>query len=137
MRSAARLVVSSFLACVVAFGQNQHFLYICDLANNCYPIDTSVRGGLRFEDYKITNPAAVQFDPQQRLKELAALGPSTANTLCAAPPTFTTPAPTITFRNDSVQAQIYYVAPAASFSPSEFMDVQFADFTASNGYTSQ
>jgi hypothetical protein len=29
---------------------------------------------VRYDDYKVTNPAAVQFDPAQRLSELAALG---------------------------------------------------------------
>ena len=57
MRSAAAAVVSSLLGCVAAFGQSQHFLYICDLVNgstDCYSIDTSVMGGVRFDDYKVT-----------------------------------------------------------------------------------
>ncbi|MGA7237004.1 MAG: hypothetical protein WBY44_15060 [Bryobacteraceae bacterium] len=35
--------------------------------------------GGTFEDYKVTNSVAIQFDLAQRLKELAALGTSTAN----------------------------------------------------------
>ncbi len=70
-------------------------------------IDRSVMGGLRFEDYKVVNPAAVQFDPAQRLKELTALGTATADALCDAPLSFTAPAPTVTFRSDSVVAQIF------------------------------
>ncbi len=137
MRRAVGAVLSVLLACVVSSAQNQQSLYVCDLENNCYPIDTSVMGGIRFEDYRVTNPAAVQFDPAQRLKELAALGPSTAATFCAAPPVFTTPAPAITFDTNNVQAQIYYTpATPASLAPLEFMDVHFTNFTASNGYTS-
>jgi hypothetical protein len=93
-------------------------------------------GGLRFEDYRVTNPAAVQFDAAQRAKELSAIGSATAATLCKAPPAFTGSAATITFDKSSVVAQIYWKAPAASFSPSEFMDVQFSNFSTSNGYTS-
>jgi hypothetical protein len=100
-------------------------------------VDSSVMGGVRFEDYKVTNPTAVQFDPAQRLKELEVLGASTADTMCQAPPSFTTPAPTITFDPTSVTAQIYWV-PVGPIdnSPFEFMDVQFSNFTASNGYSS-
>jgi hypothetical protein len=141
MNKVIGVVVSSLLGCALAFGQSQHTVEVCGLdpdgTVNCHLADSSVMGGVRFEDYKITNPAAVQFDPAQRLKELAALGASITNTLCAAPQkVFTIPAPTITFDKNSVQARIYYVTPTASFTPSEFMDVQFSNFTASNGYTS-
>jgi len=94
-------------------------------------------GGLKYEDYKVTNPAAVQFDPARRMKELAALGLSNADALCAAPPIFTTPAPTITFDKTTVVGQIYWVPVGpGDNSPFEFMDVQFSNFAASNGFTS-
>jgi hypothetical protein len=140
-------VLLPFVVCAMASAQSYHFLDICGLppsgyippngSPDCHFIDTSVMGGIRFEDYKITNPAAVQFDPAQRVKELAAMGPAIAATMSAAPPAFTTPTPTIAFNNSSVQAQIYYRPQAGSAgSDMEFMDVQFSNFTASNGYTS-
>jgi uncharacterized protein (TIGR03437 family) len=135
MRSAVAAVALGFLVC--GTGQSQHVLFICDLVNGCYGINTSLMGGLRFEDYRVTNPAAVQFDPAQRQQELAAMGSSNAATLCKAPPAFTGPAPTITFDKSTVEAQVYWITPAASFSPSEYMDVQFSNLTTSNGYTSQ
>jgi hypothetical protein len=57
--------------------------------------------------------------------------------MCEVPPSFTSPAPTITFNKTTVTAQIYWVTPVASFSPSEFMDVQFSSFATSNGFASQ
>jgi uncharacterized protein (TIGR03437 family) len=142
MNNLSGAIVSSLLACIALCGQSQHTVQICGLplANNvvnCYLQDSSTIGGVRYEDYKVTNPLAVQFDPAQRLKELAALGTSNTDTMCEAPPIITSPAPTITFDKTNVVAQIYWVTPVASFSPSEFMDVQFSSFTASNGYTSQ
>jgi hypothetical protein len=137
-----RALVSSLLSCIAVYGQSQHTVWVCDITsvnnvNDCYFLDTSTIGGLKFEDYKVTNPTAIQFDPALRLKELAALGPSTAATLCQAQllSPFTDPAPSITFSN--VKAQIYWRAPVPTFNfPIEFMDVQFTDFKASNGYTS-
>ena len=132
------------LACLVLSAQSRHTVEVCDLylatdVNHpyCDFRDSATIGGLRFEDYKVTNPTAIQFDPAQRMKELAALGTSTANTLCEAPPAFTTPAPTITFDKSSVVGQIYWV-PVGPLdnAPFEFMDVQFSNFTASNGYAS-
>jgi uncharacterized protein (TIGR03437 family) len=136
MKNAIGALISSVLACVAACGQSQHTVWVCD-ALDCHFIDSSVMGGLRFEDYKVTNPTAVEFDPAQRLKELASLGPSTAETLCAAPPVFTTPAPTIGFDKSAVQAQIYFSPemPTRGY-PLEFMDVQFTNFTTSDGYSS-
>jgi hypothetical protein len=66
--------------------------------NDCYFLDTSTIGGMKFEDYNVTNPAAALFDSTLRLKELAALGSSTAATLCQAQSQtpFTDPAPSIT-----------------------------------------
>jgi hypothetical protein len=138
VKSGFGAVIGGLLTCVTVCGQGPHTVWVCDTfdGSDCHMVDSSVMQGLRFEDYKVTNPTAVQFDPAQRVKELAALGTSAEGTLCEAPASFTTPAPTITFGADSVQAQIFYMTPAASFSPSEFMDVQFANFTASNGYTS-
>jgi hypothetical protein len=85
-------------------------------------------GGLRFEDYKVTNPRAIQFDPLTRSAELAQVGSAAAQLMSKAPPAFTSPAPTVTFGN--VQAQIWYDGVGQS------LDVQFDTFTASNGYAS-
>jgi hypothetical protein len=108
MKTAFGAAVIGFLACVVAGGQSQHTVPICGLpqSSNCYLQDSSTIGGLRYEDYKVTNPLAVQFDPAQRLRELSALGTSTTDTMCKTPPVFTSPAPTITFDKTSVAAQI-------------------------------
>jgi hypothetical protein len=138
------VMVSGLLACALGFGQTPHFVWSCALSptdpndtTDCHSVDTTVMGGVRFDDYRVTNPSAVQFDPALRLKELTALEPSNAAALCAAPPTFIAPAPTITFDQSSVVGQIYWTNPTASFTPSEFMDVQFANLKASNGFTSQ
>ena len=139
MKITLAAAVTGLLGCIVVCGQSPHTVWVCDTfdGSDCHMVDSSVMGGLRFEDFKVTNPAAVQFDPAQRLKELAALGTSTADTMCQAPPSFTTPAPTITFDPTTVVAQIYWV-PVGPIdnSPFEFMDVQFSNFTASNGYSS-
>lgn len=139
MKVALGAVVTGLLASVAVSGQSPHTVWVCDTfdGSDCHLVDSSVMGGLRFEDFKVTNPTAVQFDPAQRLKELAALGASTADTMCQAPAAFITPAPTITFDPSTVVAQIYWVpvGPVDS-SPFEFMDVQFSNFTASNGYSS-
>ena len=130
---------TGFLGCAVVSGQSPHTVWVCDTfdGSDCHMVDSSIMGGVRFEDYKVTNPTAVQFDPAQRLKELAALGSATADTLCAAPPSFSTPAPTITFDPSTVVGQIYWVPVGpVDNSPFEFMDVQFSNFTASNGYSS-
>ncbi len=139
MKIALGAAVSGLMACFLVCGQSQHTVWVCDTFNgsDCHLADSSVMGGLRYEDYKVTNPAAVQFDPTQRVQELAALGTSTADTLCQDPPSFTTPAPTITFDKTTVVGQIYWVPVGpVDNSPFEFMDVQFSNFTASNGYTS-
>lgn len=125
------------LACAAASGQSR--VTVCDITavNNvtdCYSLNTSKIGGLKFEDYKVTNPSAVQFDPAVRLKELAALGPSTAAILCGTLPEFISPAPTITFDTTKVQAQIY--SNTTPFARLQFVDAQFTDFRASNGYSS-
>jgi hypothetical protein len=83
-------VISGLLACVVVCGQNRHTVDVCDITavnnvNDCYYLDSSTIGRLKLEDYKVTNPSAVQFDPAMRQKELAALGASTAATLCQNP----------------------------------------------------
>lgn len=143
MKNRSGATVSALLGCIALCAQQtQHTVQICGLpvspnVANCYLQDSSTIGGLRYEDYKVTNPLATQFDPAQRWNELVALGTSNTDTMCEAPPVFTSPAPAITFDKNSVVAQIYWVTPVASFSPSEFMDVQFSNFTASNGYTSQ
>src|ERR1035438_7097313 len=97
MRVAALALLFFALGCISASGQSQHEVWVCDTfdGSDCHMVDSSVLGGVRYEDYKVTNPAAVQFDPGQRLTELAALGASTADALCESPPTFTIPAPTI------------------------------------------
>ena len=136
MKYGLRVFVSGFLACFGASAQTPYHVEICDWTG-CQYVDSSVMGGVRYEDYKVTNPTAVQFDPAQRLNELAALGSSLADTLCQAPPTFTTPAPTIAFDPTTVVAQIYWVPVGpADGAPFEFMDVQFSNFAASNGFTS-
>ena len=84
MKIALGAAVSGLMACFLVCGQSQHTVWVCDTFNgsDCHLVDSSVMGGLRYEDYKVTNPAAVQFDPTQRVQELAALGTSTADTLC-------------------------------------------------------
>ena len=113
------------LLCAVASGQTTHRAQVCGLSG-CYFINSSYMGGLRFEDYRVTNPKAIQFDPMTRSAELAQLRSSTTQSMCQAPPVFSSPAPTITF-ND-VQAKISYDGVGQS------LDVQFSAFTASNGY---
>lgn len=139
MKTVLRAAVAGLLACVVVWGQGPHTVWVCDTpdGSDCHMVDSSIMAGVRFEDYKVTNPAAVQFDPAQRVQELAALGTSTADALCESAPSFTTPAPTISFDKGSVLAQAYWVpiGPADNL-PFEFVDVQFSSFTASNGYTS-
>ena len=80
-------LISGLLACIVVCGQNRRTVDVCDITavnnvNDCYYLDASTIGRLKLEDYKVTNPSAVQFDPAMRQKELIALGPSTAATLC-------------------------------------------------------
>jgi uncharacterized protein (TIGR03437 family) len=138
MKIALGAAASAVLACVVVCGQSQHTVWVCDTpdGSDCHMVDSSVMGGVRFEDYKIANPTAVQFDPAQRVKELEGLGTSKADALCGSPSIFASPAPTITFNAGSVQAQIFYRTPSASFSPSEFVYVEFTNFRASNGFSS-
>ena len=134
-----RVVVLGFLACVGVLAQTTHQVWVCDTpdGSDCHMFDSSVMGGLRYEDYSVTNPTAIQFDPAQRLAALAALGTSTSDSMCAAPPAFPSPAPTVTFDKTTVMGQIYWVPVGPSDnSPFEFMDVQFSNFAASNGYTS-
>ena len=109
MKTAFGAAVIGFLACVAVRGQGGHTVSICEnnLGTNCYLQDSSTIGAVRYEDYKVTNPLAVQFDPAQRLKELPVLGTSTTDTMRKTPPVFTSPAPTITFDKTSVVAQIY------------------------------
>lgn len=137
-KSLARISGLGLLAALPLFGQpTLHTVQVCDVTGaNCYDFDSSKIGGLRFEDYKVTNPAAVQFDPAIRLKELAALG-SNASTMCQTSATFVGQAPSITFDKTSVVGQIYWVPVGPSDgNPFEFMDVQFKNFTASNGFSS-
>ena len=133
-------IVSGLLAPMALFGQvTENTVQVCGLpvgSPNCYALDSAAIGRVRHEDYKVTNPSAIQFDPAQRLKELAALGTANTDIMCQAPATYTSPAPTITFDKTSVVAQIYWSTPALSSSPSEFVDIQFSNFTASNGFTS-
>jgi hypothetical protein len=145
MNKLAGALVSGFLACTAVCGQVPHLVSICDVTDaidtardiDCYSVNSSTIGGLRFEDYKVTNPTAVQFDPAVRLKELAALGPSITSILCQTPLGFADPPPTITFDKNTVKGQIYWVPVGPSDgNPFEFMDVQFSNFTASNGYSS-
>jgi len=140
MKNVGLALVSSLLASVPLFGQ--HTVVNCGLPNNpnpdCYLQESGSIGRLRFEDYKVTNPLAVQFDPAQRAKELAALDPANVDLMCrASANAYTLPAPSITFDKASVVARIFWQTPDTSSSPSEFMDVQFSNFTASNGFTSK
>lgn len=140
MKNVRVAIVSALLASVALCGQ--HTVINCGLPNNpnpdCYLQDSATIGGVRYEDYKVTNPLAVQFDPVQRSQELAALGTANADIMCQVPlASYTLPAPSITFDKTSVVAQIYWRTPDTSSSPSEFMDVQFSNFTASNGFTSK
>jgi hypothetical protein len=75
MKVALGAVVTGLLASVAVSGQSPHTVWVCDTfdGSDCHLVDSSVMGGLRFEDFKVTNPTAVQFDPAQRLKELAAI----------------------------------------------------------------
>ena len=142
--SSLKVLPCGILLSVVLLGQQTpHLVWSCAPKSNdindttdCYPVDASVMGGIRFEDYKVADPSAVEFDPAMRLKELTMLGPSTAAAVCAAQPTFIPPAPTIEFDPNSVVARIYWTDPTANFTPSQFMDVQFSNFRASNGFTS-
>ena len=144
MKSLAVKVVLWGLFAAVSFGQQTpHLVWSCAPKSNdindttdCYPVNASIMGGIRFEDYKVSNPSAVEFDPAIRMQELTMFGPSTAAAVCAAPPTFVPPAPTITFDPGSVVAQIYWKDPTANFTPSQFLDVQFTNFKASNGFAS-
>jgi uncharacterized protein (TIGR03437 family) len=127
------------LACVVASGQSRPAVSICDITavnnvNDCYFLDTSKIGALKFEDYKVTNPVAIPFDLSVRQKQLAALGADITATLCQMQPAFADPAPTITFNKTNVKAQIYQRTTGVG--PVEFVDAQFTDFMASNGYSS-
>lgn len=139
MKRFVEALVLTSITYIWAAAQNQHSVYVCDTFNgsDCHMVDSTVMGGVRFEDYKVTNPAAVQFDPSQRVQELAALGTTTADALCDSPPSFTTPAPTIKFDTSSVQTNVYWVpvGPADNL-PFEFMDVQFSGLTVSNGFSS-
>jgi hypothetical protein len=73
MRYARRVVVSGFLGCLSALAQTTHQVEVCDWAG-CQFIDSSVMGGVHFEEFRVTNPAAVQFDPAQRLKRAYCFG---------------------------------------------------------------
>jgi hypothetical protein len=125
------------LVCMTASGQSQHSARVCNTldGSDCYLIDTSVMGGLRFEDYRVSSPTSIQFDPARRLTELAAMGPAVAKTLCAASPVaeFVNTAPTITFSD--VRAQIREVALPSGMTI-EFLEVLFANLSTSEGYTS-
>jgi uncharacterized protein (TIGR03437 family) len=140
MKNLPATLVTGMLASVALFGQ--HTVLNCGLPNNpkpdCFTQDSATIGGIRYEDYRVTNPLAVQFDPVQRSKQLAALDPANVDLMCRVPSaSYTLPAPSITFDKTSVVAQIYWQTPANSSSPSEFMDVQVSNFTASNGFTSK
>src|SRR4051812_35003327 len=108
MNNPLRTLISGLLGCMAVCAQSQRTVQVCDLTDgkngtDCYFLDSSKIAGLRIEDYKVANPAAVQFDPAVRLKELAALGPSTTATLCLAarPPALVGQVPSITFDKTS------------------------------------
>jgi hypothetical protein len=134
------IILSAGLMGVVAvFGQSEPTVTVCDLTNtlnveDCYNLDTSAIGGLKIEDYKVINSSAIQFDPAVRLQELSALGTADSDALCETPPAFIGAPPTITFDPTSVKAQIY--ENTTGIGPLEFVDAEFNNFTASNGYSS-
>jgi hypothetical protein len=139
MRHLDNILILGLVVCIAAWGQSRPSVSVCDITavnnvNDCYFLDTSKIGGLKFEGYKVTNPAAISFDLSVRLKELAALGPDITAALCQTLPTFTDPAPTITFNKTNVKGQIYQRTTGVG--PLEFVDAQFTDFKASNGYSS-
>ncbi len=130
------------LAALAVSGQELQSVQVCDLTavNNvtdCYYYNTSSVGALKLKDYRITNPATVLFDPAVRLKELAAIGAASTDAMCHTPPAFAGSPPSITFDKATVTGQIYWVPLGpANGDPFEFMDVQFSNFTASNGFSS-
>jgi hypothetical protein len=117
-----------------------HQAQVCDTdsGSDCHFIDTSVMGGIRFEDYRVTNPAAVQFDPALRLQSLAALGTATAQAFCTANPqaTFIVSPPTISFTGATAQISEVSYQSGSTTVVQEFLSFQFNNFTASNGYSS-
>jgi uncharacterized protein (TIGR03437 family) len=126
--------------CVLAHAQSPRRAQVCNTydQSDCYFVDTSTIGGIRFEDYKVTNPKAVQFDPALRLNELAALGNSTATTLCQSSPSnsyILSPA-AISFNNVKAGIRENPFANGSSITLQEFLDVEFANFATSGGYTS-
>src|ERR1017187_4884261 len=54
----APVVVTGVLGCVVLCAQSPHTVWVCDTFNgsDCHMVDSSVMGGVRFEDYKVPNP---------------------------------------------------------------------------------
>ena len=125
---------------ITSLGLAQHTAPVCNTDDNsdCRMIDTTVIGGLRWEDYKVTNPKAIQFDPSIRLTELAALGPSIAQTLSVANPQapYIDSAPSISFSNVTATiSEVSYTVGNTAFL-SEFLIVLISNFSTSDGYSS-
>ncbi len=64
----------------------QRSAQLCGIDGVCVALDTSRIGGLRFEDYKVTNPNASLLNLDVRRAQLVQLGQATQTTLCAVNP---------------------------------------------------
>jgi uncharacterized protein (TIGR03437 family) len=83
--------VSALLTCVVMCGQSPHAVWVCDTfdGSDCHMVDSSVMGGVRFEDYSGMANASITAGP--------ATGPVTVTAKALGVATFslTVPGPAI------------------------------------------
>jgi hypothetical protein len=107
--------------------------------SDCKNVDTSVIGGIRFEDYRVTNPIATFFTPSLRTQELSALGPSLAAQLCQANPLAAdiVNAPSITFLNTQTSISEANYTNSGRAVSEELLFAVFNGFTTSDGFSLQ
>jgi len=140
MRGAFRIFACGLGLSAFGDAQPRHSAQVCDTDNqsDCYTVDTSTMGGIRFEDYKVTNPKAIFYDPALRLKALAALGAAKTQTLCqssGAIPFLLSPV-SITYNNVLADIREVSFSSGNGTTVQEFLDVQFENFATSAGYSS-
>ncbi|HLK69491.1 MAG TPA: alginate lyase family protein [Bryobacteraceae bacterium] len=140
MRGAFRIFACGLALSALGNAQTRHSAQVCDTndQSDCYTVDTSTIGGIRFEDYRVTNPKAIFYDPALRLKALGALGAAKTQALCQSSATIPFLLSPVSISYTNVQAQILEVSFSSGNGETvqEFLNVTFENFSTSAGYSS-
>jgi hypothetical protein len=139
VRRTASLSLLPLLLCA-PHASAQRSALVCNTldSSDCRTIDTSIMGGIRFEDYRVTNPKATFITPGLRTQELTALGPGLSAQLCVANPIAPDIAnpPTISYVNAQTSiVEANYSNNGAAVSE-EILVSQFNVFSTSDGFSS-